>query len=606
MTSGQTRIRPPRGDARLPTSPAELKISATGPILPRNRAEMRMTAPGTFVPALSRSDSWSVRALTLVWGMTFLSFWYWWLQPDHIVGWFGLIVNSLLLFYFSYLPTYFLVLVNRLRRVSPDLEISPLRTAFLVTKAPSEPWSVALKTLKAMSSQDFPYSYDIWLCDESPTDEVRSWCAAHGVLVSTREGISDYHRAEWPRRTKCKEGNVAYFYDTLGYRDYDVVVQLDCDHVPAPGYLSEMVRPFTDPAIGYVAAPSINDSNARESWAARGRLHREATFHGPVQLGHSDGLAPSCIGSHYAVRTRALQDIGGIGPELAEDFSTSFLLTSAGWRSAFADTAEAHGEGPPTFSAMVTQEFQWSRSLMTLLLDTVPAHLRRLPWPLRARFLFALSYYPLLTLATLVGMALPIVAAISGEPWVDVDYVEFLLRWMAMNLAMLVLVFFLRSRDMLRPIVVPLVSWENWIYAFARWPYIAWGVAAALIQKVRPKPITFRVTPKSTAGIESLPARLILPYCAASAVFSLGAGIGQITTTAIGYIFLCLLGSLSYAAVAVAVPLLHAIEQARTTGITAWASARSTVGGALPAAAVVALMTAGCTGGFIIYTLEWL
>ena len=32
-----------------------------------------------------------------------------------------------------------------------------------------------------------------------------------------------------------------------------------------------------------------------------------------------------CIGSHYAVRTRALREIGGLGPELAEDFSTSFL-----------------------------------------------------------------------------------------------------------------------------------------------------------------------------------------------------------------------------------------------------------------------------------------
>ena len=114
-----------------------------------------------------------------------------------------------------------------------------------------------------------------------------------------------------------------------------------------------MVRPFADPAIGYVAAPSVCDTNADESWAARGGLFREASFHGAFQLGHSGGWGRACIGSHYAVRTGALRDIGGVGPGLAEDFSTSFLLTSAGWHGAFAIDAEAHGDGPGTFAAML-------------------------------------------------------------------------------------------------------------------------------------------------------------------------------------------------------------------------------------------------------------
>jgi cellulose synthase (UDP-forming) len=591
---------PPAREAAAPA----IELTPAGPLLPGARAPRRTTEASTFVPALSRADAWTVRAFTVAWGLAFVSFWYWWLQPDHRVGWLGLILNSVLLFYFSYLPTYFLVLVNRLRRIRPDLELPDLRAAMLVTKAPSEPWPVARKTLEAMLAQDYPRPYDVWLCDEAPTDETRAWCGTHGVLLSTREGIDDYHRATWPRRTKCKEGNVAYFYDNHGYSDYDVVVQLDCDHVPTATYLTEMVRPFADPAIGYVAAPSINDSNAASSWSARGRLHREATFHGPVQLGHSDGLAPSCIGSHYAVRTRALQDIGGVGPELAEDFSTSFLLTSAGWQSAFADTAEAHGEGPITFSAMVTQEFQWARSLMTLLLDTVPAHLSRMSWPLRARFLFALSYYPLLTLATLVGLSLPIIAAITGSPWVDVDYAEFLLRWMAMNACMLGLVFFLRRRGMLRPVVVPLVSWENWIYAFARWPYIAWGVAAAVLQKLRPTPIVFRVTPKSAEGVPSFPVRLIGPYAVVALALGTGALIGQGTTNAYGYVFLCLLGSVCYSVVALAVPLLHAREAARAAGVGTLVALRRSALGALGVALLTTTVTLVGVVGFPGYLME--
>src|SRR5262249_39745257 len=163
---------------------------------------------------------------------------------------------------------------NHLREVDPEMAVPRLRVAFVVTRAPSEEWSLARTTLTAMRGQRFPREYDVWLCDEDPTDEILRWCRVNGVRVSTRRGVEDYHRVSWPRRTRCKEGNLTYFYDNWGYDNYDVVAQLDCDHVPSPTYLSETVRPFADPAIGYVAAPSVCDANAAGSWAARGRLHR--------------------------------------------------------------------------------------------------------------------------------------------------------------------------------------------------------------------------------------------------------------------------------------------------------------------------------------------
>ena len=38
-------------------------------------------------------------------------------------------------------------------------------------------------------------------------------------------------------------------------------------------------------------------------------------MHGPLGASRSAGALPACIGSHYSVRTSALKDIGGIGPE---------------------------------------------------------------------------------------------------------------------------------------------------------------------------------------------------------------------------------------------------------------------------------------------------
>ncbi|MGV9455881.1 glycosyltransferase family 2 protein [Streptomyces sp. NPDC003635] len=544
---------------------AVASIGPDGPVLARPTRGLGVR-PSSYLRAFSRLDRLLVVFLSLGWSACFVWFWIWWLQPSHRIGWPGLVINSALLLYLTYLPMHFLVAMLRIRRVSPAVEVPALRTAFVVTRAPSEGWDIARTTLEAMLDQNFPYAYDVWLCDEDPSEDILQWCRAHGVQVSCRRGRADYHRAQWPRRTRCKEGNLAFFYDHWGYAHYDVVAQLDCDHVPGPGYLTEVVRPFADPGIGYVAAPSICDSNADESWAARGRLHREAMFHGPVQLGHSAGLAPVCIGSHYAVRTQALRDIGGLGPELAEDFSTTFLLNSAGWQGAFAIDAEAHGEGPLTFGAMITQEFQWSRSLAVMLLGMLPRHLGRMSFKLRVRFCAALMYYPLLAVATIMGILLPPIAAVTGAPWIDVNYVEFLGHFWSMSVWLILLTLLCRRRGLLRPKDAPIFSWEIWLFGLSRWPYVAWGVLAALMQKLRPRQITFKVTPKKRDGLEPLPLRTVAPYLLITLFLSGSALVGQFTGPAVGYVFLCLLGAASYAATTLAIGALHVRETKRATG----------------------------------------
>ena len=542
------------------------KISASGPVLARSQ-HRRGLRDSTFRPVLPPSDRVLIAGLTTAWLICVADFWAWWLQPSHRLGLLGLLLNSLVLLYVSGYPVFFVVGINRLRNTSRSVSVPLLRVAFVVTRAPSEPWDVARSTLAAMLDQDYPIPYDVWLCDERPTDEIMRWCRWAGVIVASRDSVPEYHRATWPRRTRCKEGNLAYFYDHWGYRDYDVVAQLDCDHVPARTYLAEMVRPFADPGIGYVAAPSVCDANAEASWAARGRLYREATFHGAFQLGHSDGWGPLCIGSHYAVRTEALRDIGGIGPELAEDFATSYLLNTAGWHGAFAIDAEAHGDGPSTFPVMVVQEFQWSRSLTTVLLGLVPRNLGRLPWRLRLRFLYALSYYTLLVTTTLAGVLLAPVADLTGHPWINVNYVAFLLHWWIISVWLVLMAFLLRRRGLFRPHYAPIFSWENFLYTVTRWPYIAWGIGSGIGQRIRPRNVTFKVTPKGAGGLDVFPARLIVPFVLISVACSGSALAGEGRPTTSGYALLSLLGAFVYAVVSVLVPVLHAREAARSAGV---------------------------------------
>ena len=196
--------------------------------------------------------------------------------------------------------------------------------------------------------------------DEQPNNQPAERCVRARHL---RKGIAEYHNDSLGRaERRARRGTSPIDTNVTGQCNYDIVVQLDADHIPDDGYLEEMIWPFVDPGVGYVSAPSICDSNAAESWSARGRLHVEGALHGALQAGYNGGFAPLCIGSHYAVRTRALKEIGGFkGRELAEDHSTTLIMSSHGWRGVHLIDAIAHGDGPRTFSDLAIQEFQWSR-----------------------------------------------------------------------------------------------------------------------------------------------------------------------------------------------------------------------------------------------------
>ncbi len=611
-TAGTTSAAPAAdvvADIRRLSRGGVLALTPGGPVLARGHGYRLRLGKDTFVAALSRPDRVMVALLTAGWLVCLAGFWTWWLEPAHLATYLGLIINSVILLYISVFPVFFVAGANRLRRVNPARPVPPLRVAFVVTKAPSEPWEVARRTLRAMLAQDYPFGYDVWLCDERPTATVADWCSRHGVRLSSRYGVTGYHRPAWPRRTRCKEGSLAYFYDHWGYRDYQAVAQLDCDHVPAAAYLAEMVRAFSDPAIGYVAAPSVCDANAPGSWAARGRVRREATFHGAFQLGHSDGYGPLCIGSHYAVRTTALRDIGGIGPDLAEDFSTTFLLNAAGWHGAFAIDAEAHGAGPITFAAMTLQEYQWARSLTTILLGLVPRNIGRLEPRMRVRFLYALSYYTLLSVTTLLGLSLAPVAAITGQPWIRVNYLAFLAHSWSVAIWLVLLTVLLRGRGLLRPPASPIFSWESWLYSLTRWPYVALGVAAGIVLRLplplwlRPRPVTFAVTPKVARGLEPLRIRQVIPFFAISIVASGAALAGERLGSAAGYVFLSVVEGVTYAIVAAAVPLLHASETAATADVPRGVALRETARGPLALAALagaVALAAMALYPGYVL------
>lgn len=499
--------------------------------------------------------------LVLLWLATLYWFWTWWLNPVHIVTLTGFVLTSFVMFWITVVPIYYFFFAGKMKRPNPVLALPFGRVAMVVTKTPSEPWEVVKSTLEAMKKQDFPGSYDIWLADEDPSQETISWCNANMIRISTRKGVAEYHQKKWPRRTKCKEGNLAYFYDRYGYTSYDFVSQLDADHVPEPSYLRHMIAPFIDPEVGYVAAPSICDSNVKSSWTVRARLYAEAHLHGPLQAGsNGTGWAPLCIGSHYAVRTAALKAIGGLGPELAEDHSTTLMMNNGGWKGIFAFDAIAHGEGAGSFSDSMTQEYQWSKSLMRIALEWMPKFSKGLPLKKKIQFLFSQWWYPIFAAQMVVGILSPSIALMTGIPWVSVIYLDFLWRYFAVVFAGMLPIFFLSSQKWFRPANARVISWEAALFQIVRWPWAVIGCLNGIFDALFRTNFNFKVTPKgrdrsSPLGLLSVVPYLIIILISGFAVLNFHPGL-----IVEGYRWLAILDIGVYATALVVILVRHLVE----------------------------------------------
>lgn len=557
--------RPPLDGAGAHTTNTDTHARRALATSERRRSRRRNRHNRYLRAGFTRGQRARLSCLIAAWVLLSIWAWAWWLEPAHMfTPATSVISTGLLAFEMLLVPVWFFFWIYRMKRPNPALQPPDLRVAMVVTKAPSEPWAVVRETLEAMLTQDFPYGFDTWLADESPARETLEWCADHGVRVSTREGVAAYHRPTWPRRTRCKEGNLAYFYDMWGYDGYDVVAQLDADHVPAPDYLRHMVIPFRDPLVGYVAAPSICDRNAAQSWAARGRLYAEAVLHGPTQAGHSGGYAPSCIGSHYAVRTAALREVGGLGPELAEDFTTTLMLSSHGWQGVFAIDAEAHGDGPATFADCMTQEFQWSRSMMNVLLGINRRYRSGLSRAARIRLGFCLWWYPLFALLMLASVVMPVAAIVTRTPFMRLSLGSFYGHFAPATLVLLLTVVWLRRLGWLRPREAPPVSWEMALFALVRWPWALFGCLHAVAGRLAGREFAFKVTPKGTrSGVAPLPMRVVTPYLALAGLSALPALLGLDAGAAHGYYTLATINVGLYTSAAAAILGLHVYEHPR-------------------------------------------
>lgn len=241
-----------------------------------------------------------------------------------------------------------------------------VRVAVLTTIVPSkEPLELVLDTLRAMKRLEHDGPLDVWILDEGNDPTVRRAVEAIGVKHFSRKGVARWNTESGAFKAKTKAGNHNAWRDAHE-SEYDVVAQMDPDHLPFSDFLTRTVGYFRDPDVAFVVAPQVY-GNLRENWIAHGAAVQGYVFHGVMQRGGNGLGAPLLIGTNHLYRPTAFAQIGGYQDSIIEDHLTAMAVYAAtnpatghAWRGVYTPDILAVGEGPTSFTDYFNQQKRWA------------------------------------------------------------------------------------------------------------------------------------------------------------------------------------------------------------------------------------------------------
>jgi cellulose synthase (UDP-forming) len=172
----------------------------------------------------------------------------------------------------------------------------------------------------------------------------------------------------------------------------DLVLILDCDHIPSRSLLQNVVGFFRNPKVALVQTPHwfYNPDPFERNLLTGGQVPvGNELFYKVLQKGNDYWNAAFFCGSAAVIRRDYLLKIGGIATEtVTEDCHTSLRLHSLGYETIYYDKIMIAGLAPEKFSAYVGQQVRWARGMAQILRLENPLFNRKLNLTLSQRICY--------------------------------------------------------------------------------------------------------------------------------------------------------------------------------------------------------------------------
>ena len=437
-------------------------------------------------------------------------------RPQFVAGWLLLAANAVVVVAIGLVEALRLVSVLSLSLASvvarDPVPVRPqrgLRLAFATSFVPGkEPLEMLRGTVEAMLRVEDPsgLGIDVWVLDEGDDPVVRALCRRLGAHHFSRHGIARYNQPRGAFKARSKHGNYNSWLDAVGHAGYDVLMSVDTDHRPEPGYAERILGGFRDPDVAYVVGPQ-DYGNCGDGFVPMGAESQQFPFHSVIQRAANRYGAAMLVGTNNAFRLSALRSVGGLRDSVTEDMATGLELhttrnpaTGKRWTSVYTPDVLAVGEGPNTWGDFFSQQDRWSRGTFEVLFND----LWRKAWKLRPGHLlhYALitSFYPSMAIAWLLGAFSVMVYAVLGAGGIVVPPQVWLALYLDATLFQLWL-YVANRRYNVSPFEQP---GSFGLSGMAMSVFATPVYAGAALKTLFRRPATFAVTPKGgRAGTDS-------------------------------------------------------------------------------------------------------
>ncbi len=209
-------------------------------------------------------------------------------------------------------------------------------------------------------------------------DQLQQMCVELGCELMVRNDNSH-----------AKAGNIN---TALPKTPGDLVLILDCDHIPTRTILRETVGFFLNPKVSLVQTPHwfYNPDPFERNLQTGGTIPvGNELFYKVLQKGNDFWNAAFFCGSAAIVRKTHLLQVGGIAVEtVTEDCHTALRLHALGYESVYYDKIMVAGLAPEMFSAYVGQQVRWARGMAQILRIENPLFNRKLKLTLPQRICY--------------------------------------------------------------------------------------------------------------------------------------------------------------------------------------------------------------------------
>lgn len=253
----------------------------------------------------------------------------------------------------------------------------------------NEDVEIVRKTALAAKAIDYPDALkEVYVLDDGRKyperrQELRRVCEELGCTLMTRDN-NDH----------AKAGNIN---TALVRTPGDLVLILDCDHMPTRDILQNTVGFFQNPNLSLVQTPHwfYNPDPFERNLLTGGQVPvGNELFYKVLQRGNDFWNAAFFCGSAAVVRKKHLLEVGGIAVEtVTEDCHTALRLHELGYETYYYDKIMVAGLAPEKFSAYVGQQVRWARGMAQILRIEMPFLNRRLTIPQRICYTSATTHF---------------------------------------------------------------------------------------------------------------------------------------------------------------------------------------------------------------------